>query len=63
MNNVKVKGVTMVTITGKKKHYIVIENFSEQEILTVSEKQYSKITKLIENAKHSNTLEQQQQIR
>ena len=58
---VKVKGVTMVTVRGKKKNYIVIENFSEQEILTVSEKQYNKITKLIENAtKHSNTLEQQQ---
>jgi len=57
---VKVKGVTMITVVGKKKHYIIIENMENQEVLTVSEKQYSKVMKLIENAKHSNTLEQQQ---
>ena len=62
MQNIKVKSVTMVTITGKKKHYIIIENHSEQEILTVSEKQYNRITKLIDNAKHSNTLDKQQQM-
>lgn len=55
--NIKVKGTTMNTIRGKKKHYIVIENFQEQEILTVSEKQYQRIIKLIENAKSErNTL-------
>jgi len=62
-SNIKVKGATMTTITGKKKHYVIIENFSEQEILTVSAKQYQKIMKVIDNAKHSNTLEQQQQTR
>lgn len=60
--NIKIKGISMPTVKGKTKHYIVLGEESNNEILTVSEQQYQRIIKLIENAKHGNTLDKQHQM-
>ena len=57
---VKVKGERETNIKGRKKFYIIIESTvngnTQKEFLTVSEKQYNNIIKLLTN-EHINTLD------
>lgn len=44
-------------VKGKEKHYVIIENYAYIEYLTVTAKQYERISKMAVNAKNnSNTL-------